>query len=61
MVRFRCKASGNFVTFLDEQSIEAMRREEGYEEVVEVIEQVKQEAPKEQPLAPSKRGRPAKR
>lgn len=34
-VTFRCKQSGNTVSFTNESDIEMMRKEEGYEEVIE--------------------------
>jgi len=35
MVTFRCKRSGNTVSFLLPSDIEGMRKHEGYEEVIE--------------------------
>lgn len=44
MATFICKRSGNRVTFTNEVDIEAMRKEESYEEVKEeVIEKSKRE------------------
>lgn len=33
MVTFRCKRSGNLVSFTNENDIEGLRKHEGYEEV----------------------------
>ena len=53
MVTFRCKRSGNTVSFKLPGDIESMRKHEGYEEVKqEVVELPKIEAPE-----PKKRGR----
>jgi hypothetical protein len=63
MVKFRCKRSGNCVSFSDPNDIEGTRKHEGYEEVkdeanekaVETI-QIESQAP---PVL-KKRGRPAR-
>lgn len=46
MAIFRCKRSGNTVTFRFENDIESMRKHEGYEEVKDEKE-IRQETPKE--------------
>lgn len=46
MVTFKCKASGNFVTFKDEVDIVSMRQHTEYEEVKPVEAKVEVEAPK---------------
>ena len=33
MIQFRCKRSGNIISFTNEDDIEHMRKHEGYEEV----------------------------
>lgn len=38
-VYFRCKQSGNLVSFTDENDIEVMRKEEYYEEVKDAIQE----------------------
>lgn len=39
MAEFRCKRSGNFVSFTSPDDIEAMRKHEGYEETKEEVVQ----------------------
>ena len=59
---FRCKRSGNTVTFSNENDIEGMRKHEGYDEVIEVpaflrpADPVTFEAP--EIIEPKRRGRP---
>lgn len=57
-ITFRCKQSGNCVSFTNEVDIEAMRKEPHYEEVKDAvqIEKTNQAAASEV----KKRGRPAK-
>ncbi len=38
MTVFRCKRSGNTVSFTSEDDVKAMRQHEGYEEVVDGLE-----------------------
>jgi hypothetical protein len=57
MAKFRCKASGNIVEFTYEVDIKSTRRNKGYEEVIEVIEEASQDVKVE---APKKAGRPPK-
>lgn len=68
-VTFRCKRSGNTVSFFDENDIESMRKHEGYEEVKEIEDGLQEEiqAPAEEvthsaPLivTAKPRGRPRK-
>lgn len=56
-ITFRCKRSGNTVSFFNEPDIEGLRKHEGYEEVKN--EEVKEtsQAPKEV-LTIKRRGRP---
>lgn len=58
MVKFRCKASGNIVSFSSESDIECMRKESGYEEVKDGMQE--QKASKTPAPEVKKRGRPAK-
>ena len=37
MAKFRCKRSGNTVSFTNLNDIEGMRNHEGYEEVIETV------------------------
>jgi hypothetical protein len=54
-VTFRCKRSGNTVSFINESDIQQMRKHEGYEEVKQ------DSAVLEQPIQVQKpRGRPRK-
>ena len=39
MVSFKCKRSGNVVSFKDEDDIEKMRKHEGYEEVKDELQE----------------------
>lgn len=67
MAKFRCKISGNVVSFTDENDIACMRKEPDYDEVIEAltqevqdavqIEEVEESAPTEEV---KKRGRPPK-
>lgn len=56
MVTFRCKRSGNLVSFTAPEDIEGLRKHEGYEEV---IEQKKEEDPIAT-IVVKARGRPKK-
>ena len=63
-VTFRCKRSGNTVSFINEGDIEGLRKHEGYEEVKDVeatktIENKPQQTPTEEVLKP-RMGRPRK-
>lgn len=70
-VTFKCKTTGNTVTFRDEADIVGMRKHTEYEEVVEQVQLFSKEAPlfsePEQPAEQSsaapvaKRGRPSKK
>lgn len=44
-VTFRCKASGNTVSFSSEDDISSMRKETGYEEITDVVQEIQREAP----------------
>jgi hypothetical protein len=57
-VKFRCKRSGNFVSFSNPNDIEGLRKHEGYEEVKELIVEAQPEV--EQPPV-KKLGRPKKK
>lgn len=54
-VTFRCKRSGNTVSFIDPVDIESMRKETEYEEINDAVQEKKQEAAEEEI---KKRGRP---
>ena len=63
-VTFRCKRSGNTVSFVNEGDIEGLRKHEGYEEVKDVettktVETEPNQASTQEVLKP-KRGRPAR-
>ena len=59
MATFRCKATGNTVTFTLQHDIDAMEGHDGYEEVFE--DEVEEEETEEVVEAPVKRkGRPPK-
>jgi hypothetical protein len=66
-VFFKCKASGNKLGFSNEDDIQAMRKEEGYEEIKDAV-QLPEETPKQEIKAETKpaaqevkkRGRPSK-
>lgn len=63
MVTFKCKRSGNKVSFTNENDIAQLRKHEGYLEIKEVQdEEVKEEKAdeKRQVLSLPKRGRPKK-
>lgn len=53
-VTFRCKQSGNFVSFTDPTDIETMRKEAHYEEVKDVVKV------EEAVTEVKRRGRPSK-
>jgi hypothetical protein len=56
-VTFKCKRSGNFVSFTNENDIAGLRKHEGYDEVIENGNQEEvQASPKE--VLTLKRGRP---
>ncbi len=61
---FRCKRSGNTVTFSNENDIEQMRKHEGYDEIIEVPAFLRpaDPVPFETPeiIEPKRRGRPRK-
>lgn len=60
---FKCKRSGNYVTFTLEGDIAGMRNHEGYIEMTPDMQEIpKQPEPKAQPvmMVPPKRGRPRK-
>ena len=72
MVTFRCKQSGNTVSFSAQEDIESMRKEEHYEEIKDGYEETRKEetvqdavkdadAPRQDVLTPKKRGRPARK
>lgn len=42
-VEFRCKRSGNTVSFSREEDIASMRKEQGYEEVKDAVQEIKRE------------------
>ena len=46
-VTFQCKRSGNFVSFSNENDIAGLRKHEGYKEITNEVQEVRQEAPKE--------------
>ncbi len=63
MATFRCKRSGNTVSFVNEGDIEGLRKHEGYTEVTdaettETIKTESSEAPAKEML--KRRGRPPK-
>lgn len=66
MVTFRCKRSGNTVSFTNPDDIAGLRKHEGYTEVLNEAETAEKtvetiEAKKEErPLLKLKRGRPRK-
>ena len=64
IVSFRCKRSGNVVSFYNQDDILGLRKHEGYMEIKDETnanEAVKvEEAPKAQVLVPKKKGRPFK-
>lgn len=57
-VTFKCKQTGNTVTFRDAHDIDGMRKHPEYEEVFPVVEQVLSE--EEQPIV-KRMGRPSKK
>jgi hypothetical protein len=61
MVKFRCKRSGNYVSFSNPEDIAGLRKHEGYEEVKdETQEKTVQEADAPRQEVLKKRGRPRK-
>lgn len=46
-VTFQCVRSGNRVSFTNENDIAGLRKHEGYKEIIDEVQEVKQEAPKE--------------
>jgi hypothetical protein len=66
MITFKCKASGNTVSFTREDDIVSMRKEPDYEEITKEIEhekEIRQEASKEVlgTITVKKLGRPSKK
>ena len=63
MTTFKCKRSGNFVSFSNVNDIEGLRKHEGYEEVhaetIKTIETKSPEAPTKEVLT-LRKGRPPK-
>lgn len=57
-VTFECVRSGNRVSFTNEDDIAGLRKHEGYREIKDEIQEVRQEAPEK--VLTVKRGRPAK-
>lgn len=60
MAIFRCKRSGNTVSFNALSDIEQMREHEGYEEVIEELPQEQEAAVEVTEVKVAKRGRPRK-
>lgn len=63
MVTFRCKRSGNFVSFDNEDDIKQLRVHESYEEIKDETQEAEQEIPVEVPAEAEvlkQRGRPRK-
>jgi len=58
-VIFRCKRSGNTVSFSNPNDIEQLRKHEGYEEVKNAVQQI-EEIPQTPTPEVKRRGRPAK-
>ena len=56
-VVFKCKRSGNYVSFTLEGDIAGMRKHEGYEEVIDAPAAPDNPPTESQPL-PKRRGRP---
>ena len=63
MTTFKCKRSGNFVSFSNVNDVEGLRKHEGYEEVyaetIKTIEVQSPEAPTKEVLT-LRKGRPPK-
>ena len=57
-ITFRCKRSGNLVSFSLEGDIAGLRKHEGYEEVKDEVQEVQVEAPAKEVL--KRPGRPKK-
>lgn len=53
-VFFRCKRSGNLVSFTNENDIAGLRKHEGYEEVTNAVQEAQTPSPSEEV---KKRGR----
>lgn len=66
MVTFRCKRSGNTVSFVNEGDIKGLRAHEGYTEVIdnveapETIENQPWSSPIQEVLTVKRKGRPPK-
>lgn len=60
MVTFRCKRSGNLVSFTNENDIAGLRKHEGYEEVKDVMQEEITDAIAPPAAEVKKRGRPPK-
>jgi hypothetical protein len=62
IVTFRCKRSGNTVSFTNENDIEGLRKHEGYTEVkdVETVKTIQVESQETSPKEVLRRGRPPK-
>jgi hypothetical protein len=61
MAKFKCKLSGNFVSFEHAHDIESMRKHPDYEEVTErIVLPTYEESLQAAPVAAKKAGRPAK-
>ncbi len=63
MTTFKCKRSGNFVSFSNVNDVEGLRKHEGYEEVdAETIKTIEVQSPKApaKEVLTLKRGRPVK-
>lgn len=56
-VFFRCKQSGNIVSFSSEDDIAAMRKEPEYEEIKDAVQEIQEQAPAKEVVH---RGRPRK-
>jgi hypothetical protein len=62
IVTFKCKRSGNTVSFTNENDIEGLRKHEGYTEVkdVETVKTIQVESQETSPKEVLRRGRPPK-
>jgi hypothetical protein len=62
IVTFRCKRSGNLVSFTNENDIEGLRAHEGYTEVIdaETTKTIQGESKETSPKEVLRRGRPPK-
>ena len=63
MATFRCKRSGNTVSFVNDGDIEGLRKHEGYTEVIdnaETTKTIEAKPSEEKTIEVKKRGRPRK-